>query len=69
VRVEVTEVEPSRARQIGLFAADGANEEEAIAVARYLRSRFGPGAVLRAEVADADARLAERETRWEEVVS
>lgn len=69
VRVEVTEVEPSRGRQIGLFAADAANEEEAIAVARYLRSRLGPGAVLRAEVADADARLAEREARWEEAVS
>ncbi len=69
VRVEVTEVEPSRGRQLGLFAADGANEEEAIAVARSLRSRLGPGAVLRAEVADADARLAEREARWEEVVS
>lgn len=69
VRVEVTEVEPSRGRQIGLFAADGANEEEAIAVARYLRSRLGRGAVMRAEVADADARLAEREARWEEVVS
>jgi DNA polymerase-4 len=69
VRVEVTEAEPSRARQIGLFAADGANEEEAIAVARYLRSRLGPGAVVRAAVADADARLPEREARWEEVVS
>jgi nucleotidyltransferase/DNA polymerase involved in DNA repair len=69
VRVEVTEVEPSRGRQIGLFAADGANEEEAIAVARYLRSRLGPGTVLRAGIADADARLAEREARWEEVVS
>jgi len=69
VRVEVTEVEPSRGRQIGLFAADGANEEEAIAVARYLRSRLGPGAVMRAEVADADARMAEREARWEEAVS
>jgi protein ImuB len=69
VRIEVTEVEPSRGRQIGLFAADGANEEEAIAVARYLRSRLGPGAVVRARVADAGARLAEREAEWEEVVS
>lgn len=69
VRVEVTETEPSRARQIGLFAADEANEEEAIAVARYLRSRLGPRAVMRAEVADADARLPEREARWEEAVS
>jgi nucleotidyltransferase/DNA polymerase involved in DNA repair len=69
VRVEVTEVEPSRARQIGLFAADAANEEEAIAVARYLRSRLGPRAVMRAAVADAGARLPEREARWEEAVS
>lgn len=69
VRVEATEAEPSRGRQIGLFAADGANEEEAIAVARYLRSRLGPGAVVRAKVADAEARLAEREAEWEEVVS
>jgi len=67
--VEVTEVEPSRARQIGLFAADEANEEEAIAVARYLRSRLGAGAVMRAAVAEADARLPEREARWEEAVS
>ncbi len=69
VRVEATEVESARGRQIGLFAADGANEEEAIAVARYLRSRLGPGVVLRADVEDEDARLAEREARWEEVVS
>jgi nucleotidyltransferase/DNA polymerase involved in DNA repair len=69
VRVEVTEVEPSRGRQIGLFAADSANEDEAVAVARYLRSRLGPGAVVRARVADAGARLAEREAEWEEVVS
>ena len=69
VRVEATEVEPTRARQIGLFAADGANEEEAVAVARYLRSRLGPRAVVRAEVADADSRLAEREAKWEEAVS
>lgn len=69
VRVEATEAEPARGRQIGLFDADGANEEEAIAVARYLRSRLGRGAVVRAEVADADAPLAEREARWEEAVS
>lgn len=69
VRVEVTEIEPTRARQLGLFAADEANAEEAIAVARYLRSRLGPGAVVRAEVADADARLPEREARWTEAVS
>ena len=69
VRVEATEVEPSRGRQIGLFAADGASEEEAIAVARYLRSRLGPGGVVRAHVSGPDARLAEREAEWEEVVS
>lgn len=69
VRVEVTEVEPMRARQIGLFAPDEANEEEAVAVARYLRSRLGAGAVMRAAVSDADARLPEREARWEEAVS
>ncbi len=69
VRVEVTDAEPARGRQIGLFAPDGANEEEAIAVARYLRSRLGPGAVVRASVRDADARLAEREAEWDEVVS
>ncbi|MDE3113279.1 MAG: hypothetical protein KGN00_13390 [Chloroflexota bacterium] len=69
VRVEATEVEPARGRQIGLFAADGASEEEAVAVARYLRSRLGPGVVLRAEIERADARLAEREARWEEAVS
>lgn len=69
VRVEATEVETARGRQIGLFAADGANEEEAIAVARYLRSRLGQGAVVRAEVADPEARLAEREASWEEAVS
>ena len=69
VRVEATEVEPACARQIGLFAADGANDEEAIALARYLRSRLGPGVVLRAEVRDEEARLAEREARWEEAVS
>lgn len=69
VRVEVSEVEPARGRQLGLFAADGANEEEAIAVARYLRSRVGPGAVVRATVRDGDARLAEREAEWDEVVS
>jgi protein ImuB len=69
VRIEVTEAEPSRGRQIGLFAADGANEEEAVAVSRYLRSRLGRGAVVRPKVADAEARLAEREAEWEEVVS
>jgi protein ImuB len=68
-RVEVTEVEPARGRQIGLFAADGANEDEAIAVARYLRSRLGAGAVVRARVSDAEAPVAEREAEWEEAVS
>jgi hypothetical protein len=69
VRVEVTEVEPVRGRQIGLFAADGAREEEAIAVARYLRSRLGPGSVVRARVTEPDSRVAEREAEWEEAVS
>jgi protein ImuB len=69
VRVEVTEVEPARGRQIGLFAADAANEDEAVAVARYLRSRLGAGAVVRAKVGEPDARLAEREAEWEEAVS
>ena len=68
-RVEVTEVEPARGRQIGLFAPDGANEDEAIAVARYLRSRLGAGAVMRARVSDAEAPVAEREAEWEEAVS
>ncbi|HUG56364.1 MAG TPA: hypothetical protein VMJ92_04725 [Candidatus Limnocylindrales bacterium] len=67
--VEVTEAEPARGRQLGLFAPDGARAEEAIALARYLRGRLGPAAVLRAEVVDPDARLPEREARWEEVVS
>ncbi|MGH2450615.1 MAG: hypothetical protein ACRDGE_04970, partial [Candidatus Limnocylindria bacterium] len=66
--VEVAEVEPARGRQLGLFAPDGARAEEAIALARYLRGRLGPGRVLRAEVVDAEARLPEREARWEEVV-
>lgn len=69
VRVEVTEVEPIRGRQIGLFVADEAREEEAIAVARYLRSRLGPGAVLRARVTEPESLVAEREAEWEEVVS
>ncbi|MGH2379298.1 MAG: hypothetical protein ACRDGT_12595, partial [Candidatus Limnocylindria bacterium] len=69
VRIEVTEVEPVRGRQIGLFAADAAREEEAVAVARYLRSRLGPGTVLRPRVTDPDSRVAEREAEWEEVVS
>lgn len=68
-RIEATEVEPARGRQIGLFAPDGAREEEAIAVARYLRARLGPGTVLRADVVDPDARLPERASRWEEAVS
>ena len=68
-RLEIVEAEPARGRQIGLFAPDAANEDEAIAVARYLRSRLGAGAVMRARVSDADARLAEREAEWEEAVS
>ena len=67
--VEVREAEPARGRQIGLFAADGARWEEAIASARYLRERLGPGRVLRARVSDADARLPERAAEWKEVIS
>jgi protein ImuB len=67
--IEVREAEPARGRQIGLFAADGARWEEAIASARYLRERLGPGRVLRARVDDADARLPERAAEWKEVIS
>ncbi len=67
--LEATEVEPARGRQIGLFAPDGARLEEALAVARHLRSRLGPGRVLRAEVVDADARLPERAAQLTEVTS
>jgi protein ImuB len=68
-QIDVREVEPARGRQIGLFAADGARWEEAIASARYLRERLGPGRVLRARVTDADARLPERAAEWKEVIS
>ncbi len=67
--VEVREAEPARGRQIGLFAADGARWEEAIASARYLREKLGAGRVLRARVANADARLPERAAEWKEVSS
>jgi len=67
--IDVLEVEPARGRQIGLFAADGARHEEAIASARYLRERLGPGRVLRARIADADARLPERAAEWEEAIT
>ncbi|MFN2520259.1 MAG: hypothetical protein ABR525_04345 [Candidatus Limnocylindria bacterium] len=67
--LEATEVEPARGRQIGLFAPDGARLEEALAVARHLRSRLGPGRVLRAEVVDVDARLPERAALLTEVTS
>ena len=67
--VDVREVEPARGRQIGLFAADGARWEEAMASARYLRERLGAGRVLRARVVDADARLPERSAEWKEVIS
>lgn len=67
--VEVREAEAARGRQIGLFAADGARWEEAIASARYLREKLGTGRVLRARVADADARLPERAAEWKEVIS
>jgi len=63
----VVEVEPARGRQIGLFAADGARWEEAIATARYLRAKLGAGVVLRPRIADADARLPERAAEWAEV--
>ncbi|HEV8469850.1 MAG TPA: hypothetical protein VGR46_09610 [Candidatus Limnocylindria bacterium] len=49
-----------RGDQIGLFAPDGAPQEEAIASARYLRAALGKGLVLRARVPDPDARLPER---------
>ena len=67
--VEVREAEAARGRQIGLFAADGARWEEAIASARYLREKLGTGRVLRARVADADARLPERAAEWKEVIT
>ena len=66
--LEVGAVEPVHGRQIGLFAPDGAHAEEAIAVAQFLRTRLGPGTVLRPRVSDAGARLPEREAEWEEVV-
>jgi protein ImuB len=67
--LEVPEVEAARGRQIGLFAPDGARHEEAIATARYLRAKLGRGVVLRARVADADARLPERVSEWVEVIA
>jgi len=67
--LEVPEVEAARGRQIGLFAPDGARREEAIATARYLRAKLGRGVVLRARVADADARLPERASEWLEVIA
>src|SRR5436189_288136 len=67
--VEVREAEAARGRQIGLFAADGARWEEAIASARYLREKLGAGRVLRARIADADARLPERAAEWKEVIT
>ena len=67
--LEVPEVEAARGRQIGLFAPDGARHEEAIATARYLRAKLGRGVVLRARVADADARLPERASEWVEVIA
>ena len=67
--LEVTAVEILRGRQIGLFAPDGARREEALAVARHLRARLGAGAVLRARIANAEARLPERVVVWDEVVT
>ncbi|GAC1461798.1 MAG: hypothetical protein NVSMB8_13370 [Candidatus Limnocylindrales bacterium] len=66
--LEVSVVEPSRGRQVGLFAPDGARAEEAIAVAQFLRTRLGPGAVLEARVVDPQARLPERGAAWRELV-
>jgi protein ImuB len=67
--LEVTEVEPARGRQIGLFAPDGARDEEAIATARFLRAKLGAGVVLRAGVTDETARLPERANEWVEVTA
>ena len=67
--LEVMAVEPARGRQIGLFAPDGARREEALAVARHLRARLGAGTVLRARVANVEARLPERAAAWDEVVT
>jgi nucleotidyltransferase/DNA polymerase involved in DNA repair len=67
--LEVSEVEPARGRQIGLFAPDGARQEEAIATARYLRVKLGAGSVLRARIVDEEARLPERATQWQEVTA
>lgn len=66
--LEVSVVEPARGRQVGLFAPDGARAEEAIAVAQFLRTRLGPGAVLEARVVDPAARLPERGAEWRELV-
>lgn len=66
--LEVSVVEPARGRQVGLFAPDGARAEEAIAVAQFLRTRLGPGAVLEARVIDPAARLPERGAEWRELV-
>lgn len=66
--LEVSVALPARGRQVGLFAPDGARAEEAIAVAQFLRTRLGPGAVLEARVVDAEARLPERGAQWRELV-
>ncbi|HEV2250980.1 MAG TPA: hypothetical protein VGT60_10795 [Candidatus Limnocylindria bacterium] len=66
--LEITAVEPARGRQIGLFAPDGAQAEEAISVAQLLRTRLGAATVLQPHVVDAEARLPERAAEWEEVV-
>ena len=67
--LEVPEVEAARGRQIGLFAPDGARREEAIATARYLRTKLGVGVVLRPRVIDENARLPERANEWVEVIA
>lgn len=69
VEIEAICVEPARGRQLGLFAPDGARREDTQAVAAYLRSRLGPGRVVRARVVDEEPRLPERGAEFEEVVS
>lgn len=69
VELEAIAVEPARGRQLGLFAPDSARQEDAQAVAAYLRARLGPGRVLRARVIDDEPRLPERAAEFEEVVS
>jgi nucleotidyltransferase/DNA polymerase involved in DNA repair len=69
VQLEALSVEDARGRQVGLFAPDGARREEAQSVAAYLRSRLGPGRVVRARIVAEDARLPERVALFDEVAS